>query len=276
MRPLESNETGSIMSLTAAMSFDVTTGDEGLRTRLADGLAAKGGLTKKTRSGEKAISFDEAVLSSTPMENGMRIMLSVGSEQSIRIDELVSILSGAPLDELWRFSIVKTAQSAFGRGIFRTAVIPRHFQEYRLSGRLQKMNCTARSIPAWRVVLAGSYPYRRGVVVGDVEGVSLADLEVFIPGVNTEAPSERRSGSALSPLSCTRICCRASLPVVVTGVELREQNLDFTVENISAERSRPNARRVAVILHSHADRNVIPGVDLAVRAAIAQAPVPVP
>ncbi len=118
LRPLEGHEAGSIMSLTAAMSFDVATGDDGLRSRLADGLAAKAALTKKTKSGEKAISFDEAVISSTPVENGMRIMLSVGSEQSIRIDELVSILSGAPPGELWKFSIVKTAQFSRSGGGF--------------------------------------------------------------------------------------------------------------------------------------------------------------
>ncbi len=110
MRLLANEEKESLMALTAAVEYCIA-GEKNMLNTILARLAEKPELLKEGKSGKKNISFDEAVCRCEAHVDGILMLLSAGSSESMRIDALISLLlKEKPEDVISMMRIIKTAQ----------------------------------------------------------------------------------------------------------------------------------------------------------------------
>ena len=101
----------SIMAATGVVEYRITAAVDGLMAIMAGLLEARPGFHKRTKKSERDAPFDR-VVHSYEFDNagGLLIRLYAGSEDSVRIDEVVRVLAGLGEGGLQGVRIVKTAQ----------------------------------------------------------------------------------------------------------------------------------------------------------------------
>jgi radical SAM family uncharacterized protein/radical SAM-linked protein len=100
----------SLMASVNAIGYRIEFPSESLLNICLNSLEAKKDFFKKTKKTQKTVPFDSAVISYSSVENKLNIILSMGTENSVRIDDAISSLAGITGDDLYQFGIIKTAQ----------------------------------------------------------------------------------------------------------------------------------------------------------------------
>jgi radical SAM-linked protein len=107
-RPVEGKE--SLMGATVAAEYRVTADGPGLLEAMERNLGSWKEFSKETKGGEKKLE-SERVIREHSLEGGaLRLVLPVGCEEAMRIDQVVLQLAGAPHGEWYRFRAVKVRQ----------------------------------------------------------------------------------------------------------------------------------------------------------------------
>lgn len=110
------NDKDSIMAGTGVVEYRIAAG-EGLIKRMSDALAAGNGFIKKGKKVEREAPFEKVVHSHDIEGAGtVLIRLFAGSENAVRIDDVVRTLLGLPEGGLRGVRIVKTAQYGIVEG----------------------------------------------------------------------------------------------------------------------------------------------------------------
>ncbi len=109
----------SVMSITRAADFEIEIKDRTLMDKLKYNLEHQKNIIKKTKNGERIVPFDKAVLeynvhkeNSTTDKDTEKTMirLSVGSENSVRIDDIALSLTETEYPDFYKFKITKVRQ----------------------------------------------------------------------------------------------------------------------------------------------------------------------
>jgi len=105
------HEGASLMAVTNVIEYRVTIASESARLIIRNGLASKPEFRKHSKRNERSVPFDKALHSYEFQDDGSLIMrLYAGSEDSVRIDDVLRTIAGIEDLHLNGIRIVKTAQ----------------------------------------------------------------------------------------------------------------------------------------------------------------------
>ena len=102
--------TNSLMAMINAVAYRVEFSSQPQMDACMNALETKKDFYKKTKKTERTIPFSAAVSSYRFNGMNLNITLSMGTENSIRIDDVLCALAGISNDDLYQFRITKTAQ----------------------------------------------------------------------------------------------------------------------------------------------------------------------
>ncbi|MDY6970270.1 MAG: TIGR03960 family B12-binding radical SAM protein [Spirochaetota bacterium] len=100
----------SIMSITKAVDFIILFQEEDIFKTCVRNLNSKIDFEKKTKKGNRLAPFHDAVINYNITDNKINMKITVGNENSMRIDNIALALAGLSYDEFYKFEIIKTAQ----------------------------------------------------------------------------------------------------------------------------------------------------------------------
>jgi radical SAM family uncharacterized protein/radical SAM-linked protein len=107
----------SIMAETRVVEYRVSADREELAGTIIGGLESRPGFNKRTKKNERAVQFESVVHShDTDPGGGLIIRLFTGSDDSVRIDEVVRVLCGLREGYPGVVRILKTAQFRISEG----------------------------------------------------------------------------------------------------------------------------------------------------------------
>ncbi len=102
--------TDSLMAMISAVSYRIEFPSKTFINTCMDSFETKKDFYKKTKKTERTIPFTAAVQSYNINDLNLNITLSMGNENSIRIDDAICSLAGISADDLYQIRIIKTAQ----------------------------------------------------------------------------------------------------------------------------------------------------------------------
>ncbi len=105
----------SLMAIAGYACYEVTCKDRSLFDRICSNLNSRIKFSKKTKRGIRDVGFGDAIYDYKIIsDNKIEIMLSVGTEKSLRIDNAMLTLAGTAAEDLYKFRIVKISQFTAG------------------------------------------------------------------------------------------------------------------------------------------------------------------
>jgi len=101
----------ALMAITAGQEYSVKINNNDRYGRGLDNIKAEIVFTKKTKKGEREISFKDAVFEHAVLPgNELTFKLNTGTENSMRIDNLLMALAEVSGDMFFEFRVVRTGQ----------------------------------------------------------------------------------------------------------------------------------------------------------------------
>jgi radical SAM-linked protein len=107
----------SIMSITAAGLFEIAIDDDNLYSNFEKNIVLKADFTKESDKGKRIIKFDDAVFwcniqnRNTDLEKkNILIRIAIGTENSVRVDNIAIALANTLYDDFYKFRITKLCQ----------------------------------------------------------------------------------------------------------------------------------------------------------------------
>jgi len=104
-RLIDSKE--SLMAVTGAIEYSVETDDGAIIAIIKRNIESRIPFTRETKKGTSEITFDDAVLEAGFDNEGVRLMLSAGDANALRIDRAVMALAELPAGELHRVRLTR-------------------------------------------------------------------------------------------------------------------------------------------------------------------------
>lgn len=107
-REIEGKE--SLMAVSSAAGFRILCPEKETGERIWSGLQGGVSFQKKTKKGIREVLFEDVVLEYSRDDEGLFLLLSTGTESSVRIDSVISCLCGMDYAEIEGISVFKTGQ----------------------------------------------------------------------------------------------------------------------------------------------------------------------
>jgi radical SAM family uncharacterized protein/radical SAM-linked protein len=105
------DEQTSLMAATNVIEYRITTASEPMGLLIRNGLASRPEFIKHSKKNERSITFDQALHSFEFQNDGSLVLrLHAGSEDSVRIDDALQIITGIEGGNMKGIQIVKIAQ----------------------------------------------------------------------------------------------------------------------------------------------------------------------
>jgi len=104
-RLIDSKE--SLMAVTGAIEYSVETDDGAIIAIIKRNIESRIPFTRETKKGTSELTFDDAVLEAGFDNEGVRLMLSAGDANALRIDRAVMALAELPAGELDRVRLTR-------------------------------------------------------------------------------------------------------------------------------------------------------------------------